>query len=1211
MRVRLNHTVLADLISKGQLSQNHWAIKLGLSSGHLADLVNGRHPFPSAATREKLLQGLDVAFDVLFDIEGPNDHGPSYGDFRSRLEAALSDRYLIDDVIGQGGMGTVFGARDVKHGRPVALKVVLPDAIAALGNTQFLAEIRRTASLQHPNILPLLDSGVGAECPYLVTPRVRDGSLRDLMDRRGAMSSREALQWLRGICLALAYAHRQRLVHCDIKPDNVLISSEQAVVTDFGISRAIHLDGRRRDRTIDTSSGTPAYVSPEQVSGEPVDDKSDQYSVACMAFEMLSGRPPFSGENDMAVVAQRFLDDPPDIRTASPSIPYSVATVLRRGMARDARRRFVSIEHFLDAFEHAAQVTQRSVLERTEDAVLGGIHHIRDWLRHKLVPTGARHLPAVQTAVNGNGHWPMTNFVQDIRFATRLLTRQPMFTIVAVLTLGLGIGANTAIFSVINGFLLTPLPYPDPHQLVTLWEVNESGNTMHVAGANFEDWRGQSRSFDVMATHPSLAFGGPTTVLGGNQPARVLVAGISEGFFNIFRILPAAGRLFTEADFSAGTATTVVVSHRFWQTQLSADPALSRHALQLSGASLQVVGVTPPGFRYPDETDVWVPVDPVQSPNRTSHNWAVVARLRDGVSVQEAQIEMSGLGARLKTAFGEDIDAIDVRVTGLQDELVGPLRRPLQILLGASLMVLLVACTNIASTLLAQGITRQRELAIRGAMGARRGRLIRQLLAENMLLAIFGTVVGIGLSLGIVRALTAVAPPGLAINDVPTMDGIVIAGGVIAAVAATLVFGLYPALKATRTDIGLTLRSGDRGNAAQHSSWSWRTIVGGEVALALTLLVGAALLIRSFWEIMHVDPGFDPRGVVTADISLPSATYPDDTALAAYYRAVESALRSVPGVQSVGIINHIPLGGASISGALDIEGWDHSELPYADYRVVNGAYFQAMGIPIVRGRTFDEGDRAGNTPVALINQQVAQRYWPGDNPVGRRIRNLRNDSWLYPDEWITIVGVVGNVRHDGLTRDAGREVYVHVAQRPFRARSAIIALRASRVSRDFGDTVREAMRRVDADVPIALSSMEAYIQTSVSDHRFTTLVLGTFAACALALAMVGIYGVVSYSVAQRTREMGLRIALGAEPHHVRQAVQRNAMATVSLGVVAGVAGSFVLSRIIQNLLFSVSPTDPAVFAGVAVIILGAAWLASLVPAMRSTRVDPIVTMREE
>ena len=1214
MRVRLNHDALAVQISQSDLSQNHWAIKLGLSSGHLADLVNGRHPYPSAVTRDKLINGLTLAFDDLFSIETPVGATIGAGDFRSQLEAALAARYLIDDVIGKGGMGTVYRARDIKHGRPVAIKVVMPDAIATLGNKQFLAEIRRTASLQHPNILPLLDSGEAAECPYLVTPLVKDGSLAELIRTHGPMRPSDALKWLRGVCHALAYAHSNRLVHCDIKPENVLISSEQAIVTDFGVSRAIHLDGRPRSHVIDTSTGTPAYVSPEQVSGDTVDSRSDMYSTACMAFEMISGAPPFAGRNDMEIVAQRFLEDAPDIRDIAPATSFAISAVLQRAMSRNPRRRFENMREFLEAFEGSVLGERISLLgrvdnlfrgmttaaKRTTQSALDALHPMFNAKTSYQVASRRR-----------NGVSAMTNVIQDIRFAARLLLKQPLFTTVAVVTLALGIGANTAIFSLVNGFLLTPLPYENADRIVTLWEIDERGNTGHIAGANFVDWQSESESFEAMAVHPSFAFGGPTTVLGGNEPTRVLVAGVSNGFFDIFRVQPAIGRLLSSSDFAPDAPPATVVSHRFWQNQLGGTPEFQDRTLNVYGRTVSVIGVAPPGFNYPDNSDLWGPITPGDNPSRTSHNWAAIGILNSDVTLEEAQTEMTGIAARLRVAYGDNIDAVDVRVTPLQDELVGSFRRPLNILLAASAMVLLVACTNIASTLLAQGKSRAREFAIRNAMGATRWRIVRQLLAESTLLSIAGATVGLALSFAILQTLGAVAPPGLSFSASTSLNIQVVLFAGVAAFGATILFGLVPAIRSTSSQRNFTLRGGDHSVAGDQSGWSWRALVAGEIALALILLVGAGLLIKSFWQLMTVDPGFEPRGVMTADVSLPSSQFPDDASVSAYYRELEMNLGTLPGITNVGLVNHVPFGGARINGGFEVDGWSASEVPYADYRVVNGDYFAAMGIPIIRGRSFESRDNADAPHVAVVNQRLAERYWPGQDPIGQRIRNLSNDSWIYSDTWITVIGVVGDVHHRALNVPAEREIYVNVLQRPFRARSAIVSLRTTAATSNLVDEIRTTLRRVGPDVPFEISDMETYIRSSVADRRFTMLILGAFAGTALALAIVGIYGVVSYLVTQRTREMGIRIALGAEPGKIRQLVQRDAMTTVTVGAAVGVVGSIAIARVMENLLFGVSSADPLTLGAVVLGLLAAAWFASLVPAIRSTRVDPMITIRGE
>ncbi len=541
---------------------------------------------------------------------------------------------------------------------------------------------------------------------------------------------------------------------------------------------------------------------------------------------------------------------------------------------------------------------------------------------------------------------------QDVRFGFRTLWKSRGFTAVIVLTLALGIGANTAIFSVVNGILLRALPYEDPDRLVTLWEVMERGSDNHVSLHNFLDWQEQSRSFAALAVHPSYSYSAPTTILGADAPTRVWVADVSRDFFAIFQARPALGRWPFAEEFEVGATQTAVVSYRFWQNQLGATPAFNERVLQIGSMSVPVVGVMPPGFSYPKETDVWVTTDVEPYPHpmaRTGHNWAVIARLRDGVSLSEARTEMNSLAARLKEQWGETNDAVAVSVTRLQDELVGSYKRPLYLLLGAAGLVLLVACANIASTLMARGTARARELAVRASLGAGRRRLVRQLFTESLLLSGLGTAAGIVLAVVVLRGLLAVGPAALAQTGESGLDARAMIFALAVAFVASVVFGLFPAFRASKTDVTEALSSVGRGNAGAYHRGLWSFLVGSEVALAVLLLVGSGLLIKSFWEVLSVHPGFDSEDLLTVQVSLPASKYPDDQSKAQFHQAFLQQIAETPGVTGAGIINHLPLSGVRMSGQFLMEGRVDEEAG-ADYRIVDRGYFDARRAGS-RGRT--------------------------------------------------------------------------------------------------------------------------------------------------------------------------------------------------------------------------------------------------------------------
>ncbi|MGD8331865.1 MAG: ABC transporter permease [Acidobacteriota bacterium] len=801
------------------------------------------------------------------------------------------------------------------------------------------------------------------------------------------------------------------------------------------------------------------------------------------------------------------------------------------------------------------------------------------------------------------------SLLQDLRFAFKTLRHAPGFAAVAVITLALGIGANTAIFSVVNGVLLAPLPYPEADRLVRVWESNGGPADIHIAWANYLDWR-EARSFESIALHPSFAFGGASTVIGGDQPTRVLVSAVTVDFFRTMGVAATMGRVPTAEEHVEDAPGVAVVSNAFWRTQLGGTGQLGERTLRIGSAVFDVIGVMPPGFRYPVDTDVWIATERYQQGmSRTSHNFAMVGRLRDGVTLQEARAELDTITAALKTQYGDDMDATGVHLRPLREELVGSTRQPLLLMLGAAGLVLLVACTNLASTLLARASARRREIAIRSSVGASRLHVVRQMLIESLVLAVGGAVAGLLLAVVVLRSLLRLGPALPRAQEIG-LHPAVLGFTALIAVATAFVFGIVPALRATRIDALQALRSGPSAGHGVRDGWIWKGLVAVEVALAVTLLIGAGLLIRSFEAVMSIDPGMDPRGVLTVDLSVPSANHPDDAALASYYQRLLGEIEALPGVQAAGAINHLPLGGMSINGGFAIDGRGPQE-SYVDYRAVMPGYFEAMGIPLLRGRTYTEDDRAGGAGVVVVNEAFARAYFADEEAVGRRIGSFANDGWVYGDEWLTIIGVVGNVHHSGLTSAPRREVYVNGLQRPMRLRSGVVVARTEGDPAELIAPIRARIAALDPEVPAQYATLESIVTASTADRRFLMIVLGVFAAVALTLSAVGIYGVVSYSVARRTREMGIRLALGAPPTRVRTMVILNAMQMVLIGVVAGLIDARLLSRFFESLLWQVSPTDPWTAAGVVLALAATAWVASFVPARRGAAVDPLLTMRSE
>lgn len=810
----------------------------------------------------------------------------------------------------------------------------------------------------------------------------------------------------------------------------------------------------------------------------------------------------------------------------------------------------------------------------------------------------ARQRRSVRRSMQWDALW------QDVRFGARLVARRPGFTAMAVLTLALGIGANTAVFSVMNGLVLAPLPYADADRLVSVWEQSESGRPNRVAEPNYLDWRERARTIEVMA-----AYRGPwlTPVTGGADAVRGAVSIVTEDFFRVLRARALHGRLPSAVEVGRNSGDLVVVSERFWRTALRGEPDLDRIALTLADRTLPVAAVLPARFDFPGGTDVWIPRPPDAGGDRTSHNYEVVGRLAAASSLESARTELRSIGQALAREHAGSIDAVSAGVTPLGESLYGSYRRPLMMLLGAAAFVLLIACTNLASALLARSKAREREMAVRASVGANRSRLVRQLLTESLMLAWLGGAAGLGLAWAGLRALRWTTSPRVLQLRAIEVDLTLLLFTLLASVLAAVLFGLVPALRAREGSTATLLRSGGRGGTGRRTPL-WDLLVAFEVALALVLLVSCGLLLRSFRAMLDVDRGFDTDGVLAIDVFVPESVHASDAALAQAQTQWIEALAQLPGVESAGIVSALP-GSYGLNGGVDREGLESA---YAEYRVASEGYFAALRIPLERGRLFDASDQMQSQPVVLVDEAFAAQFYPGTDPIGRRIRNLRNDAWHYGSEsWLTIVGVVGSVRAVGTLGDPAPTVYVLQRQRPLRARDGVITLRTAVRAEAVLPGVRQVMERLAADVPFEIGTAHARIIEPVADRRFAMLVVAGFAAIALALAAIGIHAVVSYVVERRTREMGIRIAIGAVPAGVAGQIVREAMRVVGVGLAGGVLVSFGTARLMRGWLVATPAVDPSTLTLVVLLLGGVSLLASLIPAIRVTRIDPILALRAE
>ncbi len=803
----------------------------------------------------------------------------------------------------------------------------------------------------------------------------------------------------------------------------------------------------------------------------------------------------------------------------------------------------------------------------------------------------------------------------DLRHALRTLLKRPVFTLVAVLTLGLGIGANTAIFSVVNGVLLRPLPYAEPDRIVQLWEISSKGSRINVSNPNFQDWLKRATSFDAL-----VAYGGDTeTVLGGVEPVFAQAYVVSDGFFRVFGAAPILGRTFTADEMREGGIPAVVVGNRFWRRTLNGETDLSKLRVLIEGQSARVVGVMPDRFEFPAGADLWMPKElwPDDS-GRTAHNLTIVARLSRGMPLPTAVAEMDTIAKQLKQQYGTDDDAVGIDVVRLQDQLTAGSRDALLLMLGAVALVLLIACANVATTMLARGEERRTELAVRAALGANRGRLIRQLLIESLVLGVGGAVAGLLLAAWLIRALGSMDGIALPRQESIGIDRTVLLFTLALAFVTPVVFGLFPALQASRPDLRDALAEAGRGSAAPTRASARGLLVAAEVAVALLLLVGAALLIRSFANVLSVDPGFDPHHAVTATMAVPGTKYQTAERAAQFYANLLERLRALPGVVAVGAVNQLPLAGLNFGGAFTFEGvadpgavvdMSYRGYPYAaGYRVATPGYLEALGVRLLQGRTLSDADRPGQPPAAVVNQAFVRRYLPNTNAIGVRFRYAGMDP---VNPTFAIVGVVADVHHNSLIRAGAPEVFVCAYQAPSRTRGTMtVVARASESQQAAVESgVRDAVRQFEPDVAVEMSTLDRVLSNSVADRRFTLMVLGTFAAIALLLAATGVYSVLSQAVAKRTQEIGIRMALGAEPQRVVRLMLASAMMPVLAGIVVGVVSAIFGVRFLASFLFGVRPLDPLAFVTAALLLGLVAVVAGYIPARRATRVDPLLALR--
>jgi len=805
----------------------------------------------------------------------------------------------------------------------------------------------------------------------------------------------------------------------------------------------------------------------------------------------------------------------------------------------------------------------------------------------------------------------MEELFRDIRHGARMLAASPGFTLVAILALALGIGANTAIFTVVNTVLLRPLPFEDSERLVQIWGSTPSkGIPFHnVFHSDACEWRKQSQSFQAM----SAGAPGSINLVLGDEPERLETWRVNSSFFPMLGVKFHRGRSFSAEEDRPGAAPVAVMTYPLWQRRFGSDPGILGKTILLDDTPYTVIGILPAGFRFTGRTiDLFAPLALAETRGGPGDTTVTVfARLKPGVSKEQAQTEMTTVGRRLEQ-YRQTL-GVTPRVWGLREFVVRDIKQSLIVLLAAVGLVLLIACANVANLLLARAGMRQRELALRTALGASRGRIVRQLLTESAMLGLAGGAAGILFAYAGVRSLLALVPDRYPLLSEASIDGRVLGFTLLVSLATGIIFGLAPALASSRSRaLNEALKEGGRGSGESISRARLRsTLVVAEVALALVLLIGAGLMIRSFVELTKVNPGFNAKGVLTASINLPRGRYEKAGQRIEFFRKLFAELRAIPGVQAAGATTSIPLTQHNNGTGLIIEGRPvppPTDIPIVWFRIVNSDYFRAMEIPLLRGRLFNEQDQAG-PPVALVNETLARRFFPGEDAIGKKFTNgiPRPGN---PTTWITIVGVVGDLHHMGLEEPPDAELFWPYQQ--LAPGSLSVAIRTNSDSESFASLLRKTVAAIDKNQPVSrIRGMADILAGSIAPQRLSVILLGIFAGLALTLAAVGIYGVISFSVTRRTREIGVRMTLGARARDVILMVVGQALLLSIVGVAIGLGAAFALTRLMGSLLFGVSATDPAILAGVSVLLVAVAVLASYLPARRAAAVDPLEALRYE
>jgi putative ABC transport system permease protein len=810
----------------------------------------------------------------------------------------------------------------------------------------------------------------------------------------------------------------------------------------------------------------------------------------------------------------------------------------------------------------------------------------------------------------------MNSFFRDVRYSVRTLLNHPSSTLVAVLALGLGIGANSAIFSVVNAVLLRPLPYKDPSNLVVIWEtkLNKGILQENVSPPDYRDWVEQQRVFDQIGALRAE----PAVLTGSQLPERIETAVVSPSMFELLGVKPTLGRTFSRDEDQPGRNRVAVLSHGLWQRRFGGDSTILGKSIIVDGNPFTVIGVTPRDFRMLDTpSELWMPytLDARELSQRGFKTLRVIGHLKPGASLEQASAEMRSVAMRIEKQYPDIASGWSTKVIPLRNQLIGDIGPTLWTLLGAVVFVLLIACANVANLLLARAGSREKEIALRTALGANPMRLVRQLLTESVLLGLAGGLLGVALAAWGISILEEFGPVNLPRLEEVSIDARVLAFTFIVSVLTGVVFGLAPALSSVRSDLDSILKTSARGTTGSRSRARWRDgLVVCEIACCVVLLAGSGLLIRSFSKLERVNPGFRLDHILTMQIALPETRYSGEK-IALFYQQLLDRLHALSGVEYAGIARNLPLSGTDASLNFVVENRpveSSSEQPRAKYRAASADYFSALGIPLIRGRYFEQTDGEKTPGVVIINSTMAGRFWPGEDPIGKRMKAGFDGS-----QWCTIVGIVGDVKHTGLDASTNAEMYYQFRQIPPELMSFVegtmtLVLRTQVEPSSMVTAVRSEVQKLDADLPVFnVKTMQDLAAGSLAQPRFRTLMLGAFAIVALTLAAIGLYGVIAYAVTQRTNELGVRMALGAQKSDVLWMVVAEGVRLAAIGIGIGLLLAFPLMRIISRLLFGVGSADPVTFSVTAVVIVFATLVASYVPAARAIRIDPLIALRYE